>query len=33
MTLEEIKKIAVPVCREFHVKKLDVFGSLAPLCQ
>ncbi|MCF6149937.1 MAG: nucleotidyltransferase [Candidatus Kuenenia sp.] len=29
MTLEEIKKIAIPACREFHVKKLDVFGSLA----
>jgi predicted nucleotidyltransferase len=29
MTLEEIKKIAVPVCKEFHVKKLDAFGSLA----
>ncbi|MBF8276609.1 MAG: Nucleotidyltransferase [Candidatus Brocadiaceae bacterium] len=29
MTLEEIKKIAVPACKEFNVKKLDVFGSLA----
>lgn len=29
MTLEEIKKIAVPACREFGVKRLDVFGSLA----
>ena len=29
MTLEEIKKVAVPACREFGVKRLDVFGSLA----
>jgi len=29
MTLEEIKKIAVPACREFHVKRLDMFGSIA----
>lgn len=29
MTLEEIKNIAVPVCKEFNVKKLDIFGSLA----
>ncbi len=29
MTLEEIKKFAIPACREFNVKKLDVFGSLA----
>ena len=28
MTLEEIKKIAIPACREFNVKKLDIFGSL-----
>jgi len=28
MTLEEIKKIAVPACKEFNVKKLDIFGSL-----
>jgi len=29
MTLEEIKKVALPACREFNVKRLDVFGSLA----
>jgi hypothetical protein len=29
MTLEEIKKIAVPACRAFQVKRLDLFGSLA----
>ncbi len=29
MTLEEIKKVAVPACRRFDVKSLDVFGSLA----
>ena len=29
MTVEEIKRIAVPVCREFKVKRLDLFGSLA----
>ena len=29
MTLEEIKKVALPACREFKVKRLDVFGSLA----
>lgn len=29
MTLEEIKKVAVPVCSEFKVKSLDLFGSLA----
>jgi len=28
MTLEEIKKIAIPACREFNVKRLDLFGSL-----
>lgn len=28
MTLEEIKKFAVPACKEFNVKKLDIFGSL-----
>lgn len=28
MTLEEIKKVAVPACREFRVKRLDLFGSL-----
>jgi predicted nucleotidyltransferase len=29
MTLEEIKKVAVPACKEFKVKRLDLFGSLA----
>jgi len=29
MTLEEIKKVVVPVCSEFNVKRLDLFGSLA----
>jgi uncharacterized protein len=29
MTLEEIKKVAGPACREFRVKRLDLFGSLA----
>jgi uncharacterized protein len=29
MTLEEIKKMALPACREFEVKRLDLFGSLA----
>jgi predicted nucleotidyltransferase len=29
LTLEEIKKVAVPACSEFRVKRLDLFGSLA----
>ena len=29
MTLEDLKKIAVPACRVFKVKRLDLFGSLA----
>ena len=29
MTLEQIKKVAVPACLEFSVRRLDVFGSLA----
>jgi len=29
MTLEEIKQVAMPACREFKVKRLDVFGSHA----
>jgi uncharacterized protein len=29
MTLEELKKVAEPACREFQVKRLDLFGSLA----
>ncbi len=27
MTLEEIKKITDPACRDFGVKRLDIFGS------
>jgi predicted nucleotidyltransferase len=29
MTLEEIKEVALPACRKFNVKRLDIFGSLA----
>lgn len=29
MTLEDIKRLAVPACREFKVKRLDLFGSFA----
>ena len=29
MTLEETKKNAIPVCQEFGVKRLDIFGSFA----
>jgi len=29
MTLEELKKVAAPACREFQVKRLGLFGSLA----
>ena len=29
MTLEDIKQVALPACRKFKVKKLDLFGSLA----
>jgi predicted nucleotidyltransferase len=29
MTVEELKKVAVPACRAFQVKRLDLFGSLA----
>ena len=29
MTLEEIRKVAVPACHEFKVKSLNLFGSLA----
>jgi predicted nucleotidyltransferase len=29
MTLEEIRQVAVPACRAFKVKRLDLFGSLA----
>ena len=28
MTLEEIKKVAMPACREFTVKRLDFLGRL-----
>ena len=29
MTLKDIRQVAVPACREFKVKRLDLFGSLA----
>ena len=29
MTIEKIKQIADPACREFRVKRLDLFGSLS----
>jgi predicted nucleotidyltransferase len=29
MTLDEIRQLALPACREFDVKRLDVFGSFA----
>jgi hypothetical protein len=29
MTVEEIKKVAIPACQEFNVKSLDLFGSMA----
>ena len=29
MTLAEIKKVAIPACRKFKIKRLDLFGSLA----
>ncbi|MCX6376898.1 MAG: nucleotidyltransferase domain-containing protein [Armatimonadetes bacterium] len=29
MTLEEIKRVALPACREFEVTRLDAFGSVA----
>ena len=29
MTLDQIKTVATPACRQFQVKTLDVFGSLA----
>ncbi len=29
MTINQIKKIASPACREFGVKRLDLFGSLS----
>jgi uncharacterized protein len=29
MTLEDIKKVVLPACNEYGVKRLDLFGSLA----
>jgi len=29
MDLEDIRKAALPACREFNVKRLDAFGSVA----
>jgi len=29
MNLNEIREIASPLCRDFNVKRLDVFGSFA----
>ena len=29
MTLEEIRRVAIPACDEFKVKRLEVFGSFA----
>ena len=29
MNIEDIKKVAVPACREFNVSRLDAFGSSA----
>lgn len=29
MTLQDIQQVAVPACRAFQVKRLDLFGSLA----
>jgi len=29
MNIKEFKKIAIPACEKFKVKRLDVFGSLA----
>lgn len=29
MTIDKIKEIAGPACREFRVKRLDLFGSLS----
>ena len=28
MTLEEVRRVVIPACRQFNVKRLDVFGSL-----
>lgn len=29
MNVDDIKKVALPACREFNVKRLDAFGSVA----
>jgi len=29
MNIDEIKRVAVPACRRFDVKRLDAFGSIA----
>jgi predicted nucleotidyltransferase len=29
MTIEQIKKVVAPVCRQLDVKRLDLFGSVA----
>jgi predicted nucleotidyltransferase len=29
MTLDDLSKAAIPACRQFAVRRLDVFGSLA----
>lgn len=29
MNIEDIRKIALPACHEFNVRRLDVFGSAA----
>jgi len=29
VTLDKIRTVALPACREFSVRRLDVFGSLA----
>lgn len=29
MTLEEIKSVAAPICRRYHVRNLRLFGSCA----
>lgn len=29
MTLRDIQKASLPICKEFNVKRLDVFGSIA----
>ena len=29
MKIDDLKKVAIPACKHFQVKRLDVFGSLA----